>query len=247
VIGQSDAEVGTVAAYRTADGSPVGRLQTPRAHGLALSADGSSGVTVNQLAAFDFASGVVRKLGKSLGPIRATADGRYALFHGGDDTPFHLCVLELATGRVVKQFAGPSLTEHFRPLSDGSLQITGQELRARTDDRDEEVGLRFDPATLELTELWRSPHGSPWGRAIDFDPQRGLGVTTSWVLETRVIDLKTGETVLTIRNGTFGDYGVYRWLDLVFWIFVAISPALLGGYWWLRRFRRRRATARSGP
>jgi WD40 repeat protein len=194
---------GTVAVFRTTDGAPVGRVRAEFPLALALSADGSLGLVASlngTVAAFDVRAGTVRPdVARGRKPMRATADGRYALLDVGEGAAGRLCVLELATGKTVKEFDETGETEGIRSLADGSVLVTR---RASKDGNfgNEEVGLRFDPSKLALTELWRLPSPSIWKRAIDFDPQRGTGVTTDNALFTRVINLATGGSVLEIDN-----------------------------------------------
>jgi hypothetical protein len=222
-----------VAVYRTADGVLVGRVTSSLVSGIVLRADDSAGVTAE--------SGKVISTGGSRVKL-ATTDGRFGFVIDGD--PSHLRVVDTATGRTVKDFARIGGWDHLRQVPDGSILMTGL-VYSDNGALTEEVGLRFDAVTLDLTELWRLRYTlARFHRAIDFDPKRGLGVTTNFALRTEVIDLKTGKTILAIYTGA-SPYPPwwYGW-SAEFWVCVALSPAILYGLWRLRRSRSRRATAR---
>jgi WD40 repeat protein len=223
-----------VAVYLTDDGRLVGRVTRFLVSGIVLPADASVGRRLEP--------------GKTISTeafpqYQATTDSRYA-FDLSDDR-CHIRVVDVTTGRAVKNLDMICGLDHIRQVPDGSILMTGC---VCSDDghRTEAVGLRFDPATLEVTELWRHRYTLIFNRALDFDPKRGLGVTTNFALRTEVIDLKTGKTVLAIYTGA-SPYPPwwYGW-SAEFWVCVALSPAILYGFWRLRRFLRRRAAAQCG-
>src|SRR5262249_51218342 len=84
----------------------------------------------------------------------------------------------------------------IRPMADGSALLTCIEGTSRT-----EIGMRFDPVTRKLEQLWRlNVDGNSQSRGMDFDPTAGLGVTTDYRLLTRLINLKDGSVVRVFDN-----------------------------------------------
>lgn len=187
---------GIVAAYRVKDGKLINELRMDSPMSAAITSDS---VTVNIIqlggATYEWQTNTSKKVPlqtKGGSPIRIVKDGRYALLRSNNSgSNESLRVLDLNTGMKVADLGEFMHIERIRPFADGSAQITA------TNKQSQEVGLRFDPKKLTLTELWSLPYDN---RAIDFDLEKNIGVTTDAFLRTQIIDLATGKLLLDIDN-----------------------------------------------
>jgi hypothetical protein len=88
-----------------------------------------------------------------------------------------------------------------RPLPDGSFQMTADKA---TEPGLATMGLRLEPDSGRVTQLWRFDWtaGDDFGAndVTAFDQTSGIGIATDYELLTRVVDLRTGTTRLTIDN-----------------------------------------------
>jgi hypothetical protein len=186
-----------VGLYRTSDGKLIDRTEIGSPMSVATSANGQTLYIinlVNEIFRKDVPTDTITQLSTSgAWPIRLTKDGLHVLFRSDNRGYDSLRVLAVGTDDQAHELAPAGSLHRIRPLSDGGALITMHQSK----NGGEEVGLRFDPETMTLSEVFRLPQ-KLGRRAMAFDPDRGLGVTTDWRLSSRIIVLKTGRTLVTI-------------------------------------------------
>jgi hypothetical protein len=204
--------------YETHNGQQISKIEMPPGRtsfvSAALSPDGSRGVFVTmggQLFTFDVAEGAITDTGiRGDRPVRYSANGKYITMQTnnwsgavGDKTlggreQFRIVPMPAAQPTIeVGRF---NHVGQIRPTSDGGFIATVEvKERNEVDTTFFIAGLRYEPQLRQLTEVWKLPTKNISYKA-DFDPEAMLSVSTDFKLVTRLIDLRTGKTILTVDN-----------------------------------------------
>jgi hypothetical protein len=165
----------------------------------ALSADTKTGVmqASGRVFAFDPETSAVTYTGvEGTWPIRCSPDGQYAAFrssNSGDDES--LRIAKLAANPESRDVARFEYIGHIR-YRGGAFLTTAVGLE---NGRHHAMGVQCDPVTGTVTEVWKIAGGNQMER-MDFDPATMRGVYTDFRLVTRLVDLRTGGTLLQIDN-----------------------------------------------
>jgi WD40 repeat protein len=161
--------------FETANGSQVGSVHFPphqtNVMSVALSNGGTTGVLIElggQIFTFDVTSGTMRPIGiKGAWQIRCSSDGRYYACRsdnsGVKECPRVIDVRDMS----VNDLGHFSYIGNIRPTSQGTFLVTaevGGPIKNAT------VGQLCDPATGQVTEIWKLSTRSP-ERRTDFDPE----------------------------------------------------------------------------
>lgn len=223
--------------FNAVTGQSIGRLTFPPMQtsilSAALSPNGTSGVLVNlggRLFTFETTSGMIRNTRLTgLWPVRYSMDGKYVAFvtRGSRNTEqLRIVTVQDFTEQDVGQFNDIG---YIKPIWDGSFLVSAR-VGGRNDEHAVTVGVKCDPKSGELKEVWRLPVTAAENRT-DFDETRLIGVSTDFRLVTRLIDLRTGEAQLIIDNSANHRAIVmtYTTLDAPWWDRYFRWLALLGG------------------
>ena len=167
-----------------------------------LSPDGTTGAFVDlgeRLFTFAVQTGQMKATGwNGAWPVRYSADGKYIAFrnsNSGIEEQLRVIASKDLTKKDVGQFANIG---HIKPIPDGGFLACARVGRG-FDENDVTVGVSYAPGSGELKEVWKLSlaNAENW---TDFDPQLMVGVSTSYRLVTRLVDLRTGKAKLTIDN-----------------------------------------------
>jgi DNA-binding beta-propeller fold protein YncE len=169
---------------------------------VALSPDGARGAFVNlgeRVFTFETATGRMKDTGlKGAWPVKYSADGKRIAFRNNNSGSHEKLRIVSVSNLAVEDVGQFDHIGHIKPTEDGGFLATAR-VAGRNDDNPMTVGVKYEPATGELKELWRLPADSATNRT-DFDVKRMIGVSTDFLLVTRLIDLPTGNPHRTVDN-----------------------------------------------
>jgi hypothetical protein len=222
----------------------------------ALSPDGSHAVLVDaseRLFALDVATGRLLNTGVTgAWPARYSADGKFiALRSNNSDTNEQLRVVAADGTWTVRDLGEFSEIHHIKPLEDGGFLVSA----LPREDGQVSVGARCWPDRGRIEEVWRLRDRRR--ERMDFSPDGSVGVSTNWVLQTQLIDLRTRTVLASVDNLSnsspgfltrvlmlLGLRGTVGWIVLI----VAVCVVVVAARSWLVRRRRARAAwlARQG-
>jgi len=181
---------------------------------------------------------------KGAWPVRYSADGQYMALrssNSGTDEQLRVVAIKDLARKDIGQFAHIG---HIKPIEDGSFLACariGQKFEVNAT-----VGVMYSPDSGVIREVWKLPSANAEIRT-DFDPIQMIGVTTSFRLVTRLIDLRAGMSRLTIDNSAnyWENIVTYTSRDLPFvgsshlWLVAApLALAACVVVWVLRKRRR---------
>jgi hypothetical protein len=237
----------------------------------ALSPDGTRGLLVGgtdyrqagHLFTFDVGDGELTDTGVSaFGPVCYSADGRYAvcqdpglLREGG---PRRLRIVSLGEGMAVRDVGEFTYIGRIKPTEDGAFLVTALR-RLGADGPAFPVGVRCDPRSGEVQEVWalrgeakNASNSKHQMSDMDFDVASMRGVYTTFDLKTRVVDLRTGESLLAIDHSKewWDEFEGRRSLRRsLYWAggVLVVVGALVAIVWRWRKARRLRPRAPPHP
>jgi hypothetical protein len=227
---------------------------------VAIAPDGTKGVLVGQhypgvgrLRTFDMRKSDLTDTGISgSGWIRYSADGRYMIWqdsnHGASEVNQRLRVIALNGDETIQEVGTFTKVGRIKAIENGGFLIMALR-RHKADDLAFPVGIFYQPDTKEVAKIFElESKDGDWSAGthqmeqMDFDIESMRGIYTTWNLQTRVINLRTGETVLTIDNSanyefSVSSYGAIRRNG--FWFCALVAPVAVGLLLVVVRLRRR--------
>jgi hypothetical protein len=227
---------------------------------VALSPDGARGILIARadlkaggLFAFEVGQEHLVDTGvRGIRPLRYSADGKHVACRDpnslGEEEGQKLRVVALNEGMKVRDVGPFTRIGRMAAAEDGLFLVTALR-REKANDPAFPVGVQYSPRANEMKEVWRlegEAHnffGTPEAHQMlemDFDLASLRGVYTTFDLRTRLLDLRTGEVLLTIDHSAeyWDDFSGWRGLrGILYWLAGLIPVAGLLVFF-LRRRRR---------
>jgi hypothetical protein len=232
------------------------QIPSCRVSSVALGGDGTTGIAIldgGVLARLNVERGSLDQLNTQIGgwrAVRITNDGRFALLSTPSDhdrDKHSLAALDMQTGKLLLRHETEGQVQSLRPLEGGAMLAS---VLRDTPEGKEEVGMLFDPGCIAFIEVCKVRCDIYWGRNLDMDPVRMVGVETDYWLRTRVHNLESGRTLLVIDNrknfrepaGSSLDWLLDSEPFIVLCVLLAAGSLVGFGY---QRFRNRGRTRRA--